>query len=223
MRQGFIAVGVVLLAAAGCQNADLLRPEASEETGTRGFTPIGAAERAPLTNDIARRRLDEIRGSTGQDRLDRVESFLAEFPEARFIPELHRLAGEAELAADRPGRAADAFDRALVLARTDVLGVPLETELPVQVATARLAAGDIDAALSLLVRVSVVEDSPRVQQAMAWAWGSAATGAPFDEWVAGVRDRYLVRAPVFNLPGLRGGAIALEPAPATIINFWSPT
>lgn len=223
MRGWIAAATLSLLTAVGCQNADLLRPPVQKESEERGFTPIGAAERAPLTNDVAIRRLGEIRDAAGQDRLDRVETFLIEFPEARYIPELHQLGGAAELAVGRPDRAAEAFERALVLTRTDLLGVPLETELPVQVATAKQAAGDSAGALPLLARVSVVEESPRVQQALAWAWGESATADTFDAWLTGVRDAYLIRAPTFTLPGLQGEAVTLSPAPATIVNFWSPT
>lgn len=217
-------VGLALLGAlVGCQNADLLRPEVRQESSTRGFTPIGEAARSPLTNDTAMRRMEAIREAAGEERLGLIDGFLAEFPEARYIADLHQLGGEAELAANRPDRAAESFDRALVLTRTDLLGIPLETELPVQVATAKLAAGDRDAALLLLAKLSVVDESPRVQQALAWAWGSAGTSISYEEWLAELRAAHLVQAPRFTLPELRGGEVALEPAPATIINFWSPT
>lgn len=224
MNASRVSLAVALLVAAGgCQNADLLRPETPPESASRGFTPIGGDERAPLTNDTAMRRMEGVRQLDGQPRLDAIDSFLAEFPEARFIADLHQLGGEAELALHRADRAAEAFERALVLTRTDLLGIPLETQLPVQVATARLAAGDEAGALVLLARLSVVEETPQVQQALAYAWGSASTSASYEDWLAQLRDEHLVRAPRFSLPGLQGEDVSLQPAPATIINFWSPT
>lgn len=223
IRYRGLALAALAVVLAGCQNADLLRPEARQESAARGFTPIGGPERAPLTNDVAMRRMEEIRAAAGQARLDLVETFLGEFAEARFIADLHQLAGEAELGVHRPDRAAEAFDRALVLTRTDLLGVPLEPQLPLQVATAKLASGDRQGALPLLARLSAVEESTQLQQALAWAWGESGSGASYEEWLESVRADYLVRAPRFSLPGLDGEQVALEPAPATIINFWSPT
>jgi hypothetical protein len=207
----------------GCQNWDLKRP-AESTTGADGFTRIGE-DPTRLTNDVAIRRVEGIGAAQGQERLDLIEEFLSDFPQARFIPAVHRLAGEAKLAENRPAEAADDFERALVLTRTDVLGMPLETEIPYQLAMAKLTAGDTDAGLSWLVRTSVVDDSPRVDQALRWAWGEAGSSLDFEVWLAELRDPLLVRAPSFSLPGLLQSQVDLESSlgGATIINFWSPT
>jgi len=215
---------LLALALTACQNWDLKRPP-QRTTGGDGFTPIGEADSNRLTNDVAIERVDAIEQAQGQERLDLITAFLEEFPQARFIPSVHRLAGEAQLTEDRPGEAADDFERALVLTRTDVLGLPLEPELPYQLAMAKLLAGETGDGLAWLARTSIIDRSPRIEQALRWAWGESGSDEPFDRWFEDLREPLLVRAPSFALPGLLTAQVDLESAlgGATLINFWSPT
>lgn len=214
------------LAAAGCQNWDLKRPDApAAGDADRSFTPLGEDTRSPLTSDVAWRRLDAIEAASGERRVELVETFLGEFPEARRIARVHRLAGEAWLATEQPGRAADAFERALVLTRTDVLGLPLETDLPLQLGMARLQAGQIEDGIEWLVRTGLADHGPRVQQALRWAHAEHGAEQPFAVWLEERRQPLLTGAPEFSLPGLQQERVALAEVrgKATLINFWSPT
>lgn len=211
---------------AGCQNWDLKRPEQPSESDAAGrsFTPL-SGERTPLTSDVAWRRLDAIEAAAGERRLELVDRFFEEFPEARRLPQVHRLAGESHLSLGRAESAAAAFERAVVLTRTDLLGVPLETELPLQLGMARIQAGQVDDGIEWLARVSIADHGPRVRQALLWAHAEHAADRPFDEWLASWHERLYTTAPGFSLPGLQQERVDLEQmrGKATLINFWSPT
>lgn len=217
-----LAVVFVVLGAAGCQNWDMLEPE--PEPAGRTFTRLGDDGPEPLTNAVAIRRVEQIKKAIGQARLELVESFIEEFPEARFIPEVHQLRGEGHLAVGAPAEASEAFERALVLTRTDLLGIPLESELPLQLGMAMLSAGRTEEGLGWLARASVVDHSGQMDQALHWAH-SQQTGDEFDPWLAALRGDWLVEAPAFTLPGLLTETVDLERdrGKATLINFWSPT
>lgn len=219
-------VALLLLGAVGCtQNWDLLEPGARNEEAARSFTPLGGDGPPPLTGDEARARLAAILEASGEERLARATAFLDEFREARLIPEVHRAAAEAHLAAGRPREAADAFERALVVTRADLLGLPLDTELPLQLAMSALAAGDLERGLTWLARTTLADGGPRVQQSLAWTHAELAPERPFDEWLEEIRGAVLTAAPRFQLPGFQTESVAV-PDPtskATLINFWSPT
>lgn len=218
-----IAIPLLVLVLAGCQNWDLKRPP-ERTTGADGFTRIGE-DANRLTNDVAIERVAAIREARGQERLDLISTFLEEFPQARFIPDVHRLAGEASMAVDQPGEAAQSFERALVLTRTDVLGMPLEPEIPYQLAMAKILAGETAEGHAWLARTSVIDNSERTEQALRWAWGESGSDLDYATWLRELREPLLVRAPSFALPGLLTEQVDLESAlgGATLINFWSPT
>ena len=220
------ALSALALASVGCtQNWDLLAPEERAADPARSFTPIGGDRAQPLTGDEARSRLAAILEAEGEERLALVERFLADFREARLIPEVHRAAAEAHLAAGRPAEAADAFERALVVTRTDVLGLPLDTELPLQLAMSALAAGDTGRGLTWLARTTVADEGPRVRQSLAWAHAEVAPERPLEAWLEEIREPVLMPAPRFELPGFQVDSVAVPDSrsKATLINFWSPT
>lgn len=218
-----LAIPLLILVLSACQNWDLRRPP-ERMTGADGFTRIGE-DSDRLTNDVAIERVAAIEAAHGQERLDLIAAFLEDFPQARFIASVHRLAGEAELAVDRPAEAALNFERALALTRTDVLGMPLEPEIPYQLAMSKLLAGETDDGLAWLARTSIIDPSERTEQALRWAWGEAGGIPDYDTWLRQLREPLLVRAPSFALPGLLSDQVDLESAlrGATLINFWSPT
>lgn len=221
-----LCVLLVAVLVVGCtQNWDLLEPEEDGAGGARTFTPIGEEGPGPLTGPVARQRLDEIQAASGEERLELIDGFLGAFQEARLIPQVHRAAGEAHLAAGRAAEAADSFERALMLTRTDLLGLPLEMELPLQLAMAALTAGDRERGLAWLARTTIAESGGGVQQAVAWAHAEVAPGVPVADWVAEIREGVLPRAPTFELPGFQSESVTVPDAEskATLINFWSPT
>ena len=223
VRRSRIAIIVVLvLAAAGCQNWDLLEPE---ETGSssRTFTRLDGDEPQQLTNAVAIRRVREIEQATGAERVELIDEFVEAFPTARMIPQVHRLRGEALLTEAKNPEAAGSFERALVLTRTDLLGMPLESDLPLQLGMALLSAGDSEG-LRWLGRVSLVDHSEQVQQSLRWAHAQEAN-VGFDEWLADLRAEWMVEAPGFDLPGLLSDTVSYSEVRgrATLINFWSPT
>ncbi len=223
-RPELVALMSVLAFAACTQNWDMLEPEESGAVADeRAFTRLDGAPE-PLTNEIAIERVQAIRGAVGAERVALTESFLQEFPEARRIGEVHRLAGEGHLTAGSAEAAAEAFERALVMTRTDLLGVPLEPALPLQLAMARLSAGHVDAGLEWLARTSVIDHSDRVLQSLRWAHSQYGVGE-LAAWLVGLRDAVLTRAPRFTLPGLDADRVGFDPAArrVTLINFWSPT
>jgi len=219
------AVASSLLLVAGCQNWDLKRPE--QKTPARAFTRIedGQPQPQPLTNEVALGRLEAIEQADAEDRIQLVKDFFADFPRARLIPQVHQLEGEAYVAQGMPDQAADAFQRALALTRTDVLGLPLEPDLPLQLGMARISAGQYEEGLEWLVRTSIADRSDRVRQALSWAHAQQPNAALFADWLREQRDRFRVSAPGFTLPALAGGTMSLEPGAgkATLLNFWSPT
>ena len=211
------------LAMGACQNWDLLRPSETSADG-RSFTRLEDSEPRALTNAVALERIQEIQAAEGRARLELVDAFFGQFPRARMIGEVHRLAGEAHLALGDTAAAAEAFERALLLTRTDLLGLPLEIDLPLQVAMTQLAAGRTDEGLRWLARVSMVDAGERTQQALHWAHAQYGEG-PFERWVDELTASARVAAPGFELPGLQKPTLALpaDAGEATLINFWSPT
>lgn len=221
---GLAALALAAAAGTGCQNWDLKRPQESAPA-SRSFTPIGEEAPGPLTSDVAMRRLEGIERAAAQERLALVASFMDEFREARLIPQVHRLAGEAHLEVGQPVEAADAFERALVLTRTDVLGIPLDTALPLQLAMARFSAGQAEQGTQWLARTSIADRGPNVMQALRWAHAEQVPSEPLDDWLRKIREPLLQPAPAFTLPGLQQERVSLAQArgTATLINFWSPT
>ena len=65
-----------------------------------------------------------------------------------------------------PAEASDAYERALVLTRADITGLPLSTELPLQLALTRLSSGDIESGVDWLLRVSIADRSDRVVEGL---------------------------------------------------------
>jgi len=215
------------LALAGCQNADLLKParQPTTESGERAFTRIGEEDPGPLTSEVAYDWFDRIREVDGQARLDRIEEFLVAFPEGRRLAVVHEMRADTLAAERRLAEAADAYERALVLTRADITGLPLSTELPLQLALTRLSSGDIESGVDWLLRVSIADRSDRVVEGLRWAFAThfAAEG-PFEAWRSSRFAALAPRAPAFRLPGLLEEYVSLEPGAAvTLVNFWSPT
>ena len=194
---------VLVLALAGCQNADLFKPERTPEptAGERAFTRLEEEAPGPLTSEIAYEWLDRIREAEGTERLELVGQFLEAFPEARTIAVVHEMQADALAAEDRPAEAAEAYERALVLTRTDITGMPLTTELPLQLALTHLTAGAVPDGTEWLFRTNIADRSERMDQALRWVWSTH-----FAEGQA-------VRAVGHGRPCGRGAAGARFPAP----------
>ncbi len=225
MRRSFLlAIAVILVSA--CQNWDLMRPDEAGGEADRAFTRLGSESRVPLTNALALRRVERITAARGAERLQLAERFFEEFPEARMFGLVHELVGEAHLAADSHEEAAVAFERALTLTRTDLLGIPIESTLPLQLGLAMASAGDLAGGATMLLRASVADRTERLEQALRWAYSNeVSAAASFDDWLQRGRDRVAVIAPEFSLPGLQQAQVDLRPVQnaATLLNFWSPT
>ncbi len=208
----------------GCQNWDLLEPDPHAGSTGRAFTRLGDEAPEQLTNEVAIRRLQEIEQAVGARRIELIDLFTEDFPESRMIPEVHELTGEGYLTAGRAEDAVSAFGSALMMRRTDLLGLPLDTDLPLQLAMAKLAAGDVPDGLRWLARTSIADSSPPMQQALRWAHSQYGEGE-FDDWLGSLLRQWQVEAPGFSLPGLRKDLVVLEQemGRATLINFWSPT
>jgi hypothetical protein len=216
------------LTVAGCQNADLLKPagqQVTEPGEERAFTRIGEDDPGPLTSELAYDWFDRIRESEGEQKLELINEFLAAFPEAQRLPDVQEMHADALAAERRLGEAADAYERALVMTRTDITGLPLSTELPLQLALTRLSSGDVEAGTDWLLRTSIAERGERVVQGLRWAFANNYRNeGPFDEWQRARRAAIAPAAPPFSLPGLLTTEVALDPGAAvTLVNFWSPT
>jgi hypothetical protein len=214
----------------GCQNADLLKPAkrtpaATDESGERAFTRIGEEAPGPLTSEVAYDWFDRIRAVEGQERLDLIDQFLDSFPAAQRLPLVHQMQGDALAAEQRLAEASDAYERALVLTRTDITGLPLDTELPLQLALTRLASGDVPSGTDWLLRVSIADRGTRVSEGLRWSFSTDRDGAgSFAEWEAEGRAAVAPSAPTFSLPGLLVSEVGLERGhTVTLVNFWSPT
>ncbi len=222
-----VALFLVGLALAGCQNVDSLKPsgEATAESEERAFTRVGIADPGPLTSEVARDWFDRVREVEGQARLDRIEEFWEAFPETRRLPVVHQMQADAFASQRRLGEAADAYERALVLTRTDITGLPLSTELPMQLALTRLSSGDVELGVEWLLRVSIADRGERVDEGLRWAFGTHfGGGANFEAWRRSLFVAIAPRPPAFQLPGLLQEQVSLEPGAAvTLVNFWSPT
>ncbi len=209
-----------------CQNWDLMRPEETVGEADRAFTRLGPENRSPLTNALALRRVERITAAHGAERLQLAERFFEEFPEARMFGLVHELIGEAHLAALAHEEAAIAFERALTLTRTDLLGIPIESALPLQLGLAKASAGDLIGGSTMLLRASVADRGERLQQALRWVYSTEdSAGGSFDDWLQRGRDSVAVIAPEFSLPGLQQPQVDLASmrGSATLLNFWSPT
>lgn len=215
------------LAMAGCQNADLLKPasQAIAAPGDRAFTRIGEENPGPLTSEVAYDWFDRIREVDGQARLDRIEEFLVAFPEGRRLAVVHQMQADALAAEHRLGEAADAYERALVLTRSDITGLPLSTELPLQLGLTRLSSGDVAGGVDWLLRVSIADRGDRVTEGLRWAFSTHfGGGGSFEAWQTSRRAALAPPAPAFRLPGLLEAEVGLDPGVAvTLVNFWSPT
>ncbi len=221
-----IPLALAAIVVSGCQNWDLMRPTEVGEEDDRAFTRLGPASRVPLTNAVALRRVERIAAVNGVERLELVERFLDEFPEATMFGRVHELKGEAHLAAGAHEEAAGSFERALTLTRTDLLGIPIESSLPLQLGLAMASAGDLQGGATMLLRASVADRSERLVQALRWAYSNDSRGAAsFDEWFSQGLDRVALTAPDFSLPGLQQPVVDLGSSlnGATLLNFWSPT
>jgi len=215
------------LAVAGCQNADLLQPasQATVESGERAFTRIGEEDPGPLTSEVAYDWLDRIREVEGQARLDRIEEFLAAFPEGLRLKVVHQMRADALASEQRLGEAADAYERALVLTRTDITGLPLNPGLALQLALTRLSSGDVEEGVEWLLRVGIADRSDRVVEGLRWAFATHFAGeGSFEAWRSARLAAIAPRPPAFRLPGLLEEQVSLEPGAAvTLVNFWSPS
>ena len=226
---------VLLIAAlglmAGCQGWDRLDPSPAERSAASdGFTSLDGKNTGfsglRLTNQVAELRLEQILGSTGEERLEHIDRFVTDFPEARAIPELHRLAGEGHLARDRPLEAAESFRLAVALSGTDILELPPNPELAYQLGWARYLGGELQVALPWLIRASLATDSTQLEEGLRWIHGEqVGSRTPFKAWLQQERLARTVYGPDFGLPGLSQPIIELEAsaADATLLNFWSPT
>lgn len=215
------------LALAGCQNADLLKPasQTSADSGERAFTRIGGEDPGPLTSEVAYDWFGRIREVEGQARLDRIEEFLVAFPEGRRLALVHEMRADALAAERRLGEASEAYERALALTRTDITGLPLSTELPLQLALTRLSSGDVEAGVDWLLRASIADRSDRVTEGLRWAFATHFSGeGTFEAWQSSRLAKVAPRPPGFSLPGLLEEQVSLDPGAAvTLVNFWSPT
>ncbi len=221
-----IVFALAAIVVSACQNWDLMRPLDTDGEAGRAFTRLGSASRVPLTNAVALRRLERIAAVNGRERLELVEGFLDEFPEARMFSRVHELRGEAHLAVGDNEEAASAFERALMLTRTDLLGIPIESSLPLQLGLAMASAGDLAGGITMLLRASVADRSEQLDQALRWAYSiDSSSAASFEEWFRQGRDLVALTAPDFSLPGLQQPEVELRSAlhGATLLNFWSPT
>ncbi len=221
-----ILFALAAIAVSACQNWDLLRPMDADGEAGRAFTRLGPASRVPLTNAVALRRLERIAAVNGGERLELVEGFLDEFPEARMFGRVHELRGEAHLAVGDHEAAAGAFERALMLTRTDLLGIPIESSLPLQLGLAMASSGNLAGGATMLLRASVADHGERLDRALRWAYSTdSSSAASFEEWLQRGRDRVALTAPDFSLPGLQQPKVELRSAldGATLLNFWSPT
>ncbi len=218
---------LVGLALAGCQNADLLKPASREtaESAERAFTRIGEEDPGPLTSAVAYDWFDRIREVKGQARLDMIDEFLVTFPEGRRLAVVHEMRADVLAGEQRLGEAADAYERALVLTRADITGLPLSTELPLKMALTRLSSGDIDTGVDWLLRVSIADRSDRVSEGLRWAFATHfGGGGSFAAWQNARFAALAPRPPAFRLPGLLEEYAGLDPGAAvTLVNFWSPT
>lgn len=218
---------VVLLVPVGCQSWDRLQPDEEEATASVAGSEAGsgAATGSRLTGAEASRRIAEIEAASGAERLRLIEELTDEFPEARAIPALSRLAGEAHLAAGDAEGAAAAFERAVTLSGTDLLGLPLEAELALQAGWAHLQAGDAEAASGWLVGATFLGGGERLDEMLHWAHDELAPDRELEGWLAAERARRAVEAPGFTLPGLQQQELSLAAlrGEATLINFWAPT
>ena len=197
-----------------------MRPTDAKGEADRTFTRLGPASRVPLTNAVALRRVERIAAVTGTERLELVERFFDEFPEAKMFGRVHELKGEAYLAVGAHEKATVSFERALTLTRTDLLGIPIESSLPLQLGLAMASAGDPEGGAKMLLRASITDDSERLDQALRWTYSiDSSSAASFDEWFRQGRDRVALTAPDFSLPGLQQPMVDL----VTLLNFWSPT
>jgi hypothetical protein len=226
LRKSLLLVAGMLLA--GCQNADLLKPAepaGSTATGERSFTRLGEDDPGPLTSELAYQWLDRIREASGPQRLALIDEFLADFPAGRRIAVVHEMRGDALAAEQQLAEASASYERALMLTRTDITGLPLDTELPVQLALTRLSSGDIVGGVDWLLRTSIADRSDRVIEGLRWGWSSNfREQGTFEDWTRRRRESIAPTPPRFVLPGLLESEVVLEPgAGVTLVNFWSPT
>lgn len=263
---GRVAVGLVAtalvaaaLVAAGCQGMDRVErpPEvaagddeavgAAADRATRlrrggDVSTLGEADGSPgrLTVAVATRRLAEIESVRGQERLERIDALVDAYPRAEGLSRLWVLAGEAQQDLERHDRAAEAFERAVALTGTDLLGLPHEPDLAYRVGWARFQAGDRQRGLDWLVRTTFISAHPRVEQALrffraergrqeqeARAGGDpSGTGIEdFDAWLRRQRAELAVAAPDFELPGFQRDTFRSSELPGRVrvVNFWTPT
>lgn len=250
MRRAPGLVVAVLLAAgltASCQGMDRVErlPEAAAAGDDRGAAarvtrlrtegdvstlpePGGAPGR--LTVAVATRRLAEIEAVRGQERLDRIRDFVDAHRGAERLSRLWVLAGEAHQDLDRNDRAARAFETAVNLTGTDLLGLPHEADLAYRLGWARFQAGDREGGLDWLVRTTFISADPRVEQALRYfraeqSGPSEPAGGAFEGWLRDRRAELAVAAPDFDLPGYRRERVRLAELPGRVkvVNFWTPT
>ena len=219
-----LVAGSLALTAIACQQWDRLeRPERS----TSAPAAPSAGDGAPrLTNAIAVERIGRIESAQGEARIALIDDFLAEFPRAQMIVEVHALRGDALLAIDRPSAAVQAFERAIALSGTDILGLPLDAGLPLQLGTALLRDGRTEDGIGWLVRASLVDREGRSVEALRWVHAEQDdTGVPFETWLDAERDARAVVVPDFVLPGFQTESLRFSESRGrvTMVNFWSPT
>lgn len=232
-----LALLVVALFTMACQDMDRLEPDfvvVASDPNIRGTIldtmaspDYGSGGR--LTEEIAQRRIREIMGTHGKERLEFAAGFLREYPMARVIAKLHDLMGDAYLELAEPALAAEAWENALEMAQppNDVLGLPqTDIELPYQIGWAHTEAGSPTIGAEWLTRATFISDRPQLEQGLRFIYVELGSpGVSFDEWFSRKRSNIAVQAPDFELPGYGFDSLRLSDIDArlTLINFWTPT
>ena len=213
-----------LVALVGCQAWDRLEP--TDPGGNVASTRVDSDEPSDLTTEVAQQRYAEIVAVTGAERVALIKAFFEDLPAARLVAELHRMAGESYLAQENNIDAAGAFERAMVLSGTDIIGLPVDVELAYQLGWARYLAGEVEDGTRMLVRVSIADRSARLIETLRWVHIDRGGGAGgFDAWLDAMLVEEAAVAPDFELPGYQQEQVRLADVRrvATLVNFWAPT
>ena len=236
-----IAVLVAVLSTAACQGMDRLERDevvvavgVGADGGDRGTildTTAGPdyGSGGRLTEEIAQRRVREIRGTHGEERLALATRFLREYPMGEVIAELHELMGDAYSELGDPVLAAEAWERALEMSwpPNDLLGLPqTNIELPYQIGWAHSEAGNPTIGADWLTRATLISDRSQLEQGLRFIYAELGSpGDDFGAWFSGKQAGTAVQAPDFELPGYGFDSLRLSDVGArlTLINFWTPT
>ena len=232
-----LAVLVVAMFAVACQDMDRLEPDlvvvASDSDGRGTILDMTTApdygSGARLTEEIAQRRIREITGARGKDRLELATTFLREYPMAKVIGKLHELMGDAYAELAEPELAAEAWEKALETSQppNDILGLPqMNIDLPYQIGWAHTEAGNPIIGANWLTRATFISDKVQLEQGLRFVYAELGSpGVGFDEWFSTNRLNTAVQAPDFELPGYGFDSLRLSDVDAslTLINFWTPT